>query len=239
MSKLKAVVSSGHEHEFEAQPGLPERLPADEKVLWQGSPDWLRLARERFHLSALAGYFAAILVLRAGFVISEGESVGEALMAVTMLLPLVVFALGIVASVAWLSSRTTVYTITDKRVVMRIGIVLSLTFNLPLRQLEAADVKLTKDGHGNIPLTLGGTDRIAIVHLWPHVRPWRVAKPEPMLCCIPDATHAAEVLHRAWTAEMNRNAGTATAPSARANAGETAQQTRVRQHDSIPQLAID
>ena len=34
---------------------------------------------------------------------------------------------------AWLTSRNTVYTITNKRVVMRIGIVLSVTFNLPLR----------------------------------------------------------------------------------------------------------
>jgi hypothetical protein len=239
VSKLKAVASSGHEHEFEAQPGLPERLPADEQVLWQGSPDWLRLARERFHLSALAGYFIAILALRAGFVMSEGGSVGEALTAVAMLLPLVVFALGIVASLAWLSARTTVYTITDKRVVMRVGIVLSLTFNLPLRRLDAAGVKLTKDGHGSIPLTLGGTDRIAIVHLWPHARPWRVTKPEPMLCCIPDAARAAEVLHRAWTAEMNRHTGATTAPSARSNAGETAQQPRVRRNGSTPQLAID
>jgi hypothetical protein len=49
---------------------------------------------------------------------------------------------GIAGRLAWLSARTTVYTITDKRVVMRIGIVLSLTFNLPLRQIESAGLKL-------------------------------------------------------------------------------------------------
>jgi len=32
--------SHGHEHEydFEASPGLPEPLPAREKILWQGAP---------------------------------------------------------------------------------------------------------------------------------------------------------------------------------------------------------
>ena len=32
------------EHGYEPQPGLPEELPAGEKVLWRGKPDWLTLA---------------------------------------------------------------------------------------------------------------------------------------------------------------------------------------------------
>ena len=34
-----------HEHEFEAAPGLPEKLPQGERILWQGAPDALALAR--------------------------------------------------------------------------------------------------------------------------------------------------------------------------------------------------
>ena len=37
---------------------------------------------------------------------------------------------------AWLSARTTMYTLTNKRVVMRIGIVLTVSFNLPLRAIR-------------------------------------------------------------------------------------------------------
>ena len=33
-----------HEHEFEPQFGLPERLPDSERLLWQGSPSWRALA---------------------------------------------------------------------------------------------------------------------------------------------------------------------------------------------------
>ena len=187
-----------HEHEFEAAHGLPEALPADERLLWQGSPDWLRLAREAFHVRKLAVYFALILGVRAATLLSLGGSVDEALRAVMMLAPLALIAIGTALGLAWLTSRTTVYTITDKRVVMRIGIVLSLTFNLPLRRLANAGLHLHADGSGDIPLTFAGDDVIAFLHLWPHARPWRVAKPEPMLRCIPDAERVSRVLVDAW-----------------------------------------
>jgi hypothetical protein len=239
LSTLKAVTHSGHEHEFEPQLGLPEQLPSGERVLWQGAPDWRRLARERFHLPALAGYFVAILVLRAMYVISGEGTAADALMAIVMLLPLVVFALGSLALLAWLSARTTVYTITDKRVVMRIGIVLSLTFNLPLRQIESAGLKLHQGGHGNIPLTLSGKDRIAILHLWPHARPWRVTRPEPMLCCVPDAAHVADVLHAAWSRSPGSEATAPDPSGTRVPTGEAAHVPHVRENRGAPQFAID
>ena len=75
---------------------------------------------------------------------------------------------------AWWAASTTLYSVTDKRVIMRIGIVLSLTLNLPFRRLRAADLKLSQDGHGDIALALPDTDRIGWFHLWPHQRAWHV-----------------------------------------------------------------
>jgi hypothetical protein len=187
-----------HEHEFEPELGLPEPLPQGERILWQGSPDWRMLARTAFHVRKLVLYFGVILALRAATVASAGGSGSEVAMAVVMLLPLVLVAIGSAALMAWLSSRTTVYTVTDKRVVMRVGIVLSLTFNLPLKRLATAGLRLHADGSGDIPLALSGSDTIAYLHLWPHARPWRVAKPEPMLRCVPEAAHVSAVLADAW-----------------------------------------
>ncbi len=70
---------------------------------------------------------------------------------------------------------------------MRIGIVLTLTLNLPFRVIESAGLRTYADGTGDIPLSLAGKEKIAIIHLWPHARPWRFARPEPMLRAIPDA----------------------------------------------------
>jgi len=121
------------------------------------------------------------------------------LKAVGMTLPLVLMALGIALGLALLCARTTVYTITDKRVTMRVGIVLNLTFNLPFARIASAGFRKVGADAGDIPLTLNGTDQIAFPHLWPHARPWRIAKVEPMLRCVPHATEVARVLGQAWS----------------------------------------
>jgi hypothetical protein len=187
-----------HEHEFEAAPGLPEPLPAGERLLWQGSPDWRRLALSPFHVRKLAIYFGVIVLARGAAVLGDGGSATTALIAMLWLLPFVAFALGTLLALAWMTGRTTVYTITDRRVVMRIGIVLTVTYNLPFKHIAGAGLRLHRDGRGDIPLQLAAGDRIAWLHLWPHARPWKVAQPEPMLRAVPDAQRVADLLASAW-----------------------------------------
>ena len=174
-------LSHGHEHEFEAAPGLPEPLPQGERMLWQGAPDWRAMARHAFHVRGLSIYFAAILGARALNVSANGGNASDAALAVVWLLPVAVFALGMLCLLAYLSSRSTMYTITNRRVIMRVGIVLTLTFNLPFKFIASAGFKSRSNQTGDIPLALAGQDKIAYVHLWPHARPWRVASPEPIL----------------------------------------------------------
>jgi hypothetical protein len=200
---MKAVHrhSLGHEHEFEPQHGLPEALPSDEQVLWQGAPDWRHLAVEVFHARKLAIYFALMLVLRAGFVLADGGGVMAVLSGWAWLAPLAVVAVGIMVLLARLCASTTAYTITDKRVVMRIGIVLTVTFNIPFKRIDAAGLLLRgKDGHGDIPLTVAGRDRIPILQLWPHARPWQIARPQPTLRGLANAAEVGARLSQAWSA---------------------------------------
>ena len=109
------------------------------------------------------------------------------------------------------------YSITDKRVVMRIGIVLGLSFNLPLRSIANAGLRTGRGGVGDIPLALHEGDVIAYLHLWPHARPWRVARPEPMLRCVPDAAAVAGLLAQAWN---HANGRSGTAPAALATSDQ-------------------
>ena len=201
-----------HEHEFEPELGLPEPLPDGERVLWQGSPQWRVMARRIFHVRKLMLYFGVILGLRAVTVLSGGGTTAEALFAALWLLPAVLVAIGMALLMAWMSSRTTVYTITDRRVVMRIGVVLSLTFNLPFARIAAAGLRAYPGGSGDIPLTLAVNEKIAFVHLWPHARPWRLARPEPMLCSLPDAARVAQLLAKAWADATGAAAQPAVAP---------------------------
>jgi hypothetical protein len=199
--------SLGHEHEFEPQYGLPEVLPASEKLLWQGSPRWQALAVEVFHARKLALYFGVILLLRAAFVLNDGGSWGDVAKSWAWLLPLAAVAVGTMLVLARLAARTTVYSITDKRVIMRMGIVLTVAYNLPFKRIEAAGLMLRgRDGHGDIPITLNKGERIAILQLWPHARPWRLARPEPMLRGLADAAQVGRVLAKAWQAARDAQA---------------------------------
>ena len=148
VSTLVDLLTPEHEHEFEAAHGLPEALPAGEVQLWQGSPEWKRLAQRAFHVRKLVVYFAAMMALRVIFMLGENvpPSTGAVLLSVLWMVVLACTAIGLLTLVAWLSARATVYTVTDRRVVMRIGIVLTLTFNIPFKRITGASLHLDADG---------------------------------------------------------------------------------------------
>lgn len=193
-------MKASHEHEFEAAPGLPEPLPAGEKILWQGTPEWRSLAVHVFFIVKLSIYFMAMLVVQMIYLIGQSTAWDQVFVAVVKSGALGLTALGLLAIVAWFSSKTTLYTITDKRVVMRIGIVLTLTFNLPFKRITGAALKLMRGHVGDIALSLTQADRIGWIHLWPHARAWHLEHPEPTLRCLPDAEAVGQLLLSAWRA---------------------------------------
>ena len=206
-----APYAQRHEEHFEPEYGLPERLPDSEHKLWQGSPEWRLLARTVFHWNKLALYFGVILLWRVAAMLSDGESTSEVLGALVRLVPLFAIGLGLLGLLAWLTARTTVYTLTDRRVVLRVGIVLTVTYNLPLRSIDAAHVHALKGGHGEIALALKPGTRIAYLHLWPHVRPWHFAATQPMMRCLADVQPLADRLAVAWSQANQQSAQPAAA----------------------------
>jgi len=191
-------MNASHEHEFEAAPGLPEPLPRGEQLLWQGRPDWRSLAIHAFHVRKIAIYFGLMLAVQAAYLVGRPGPFAVAPLVTSAVLA--GLALALLAATAWLSARTALYTVTDRRVVMRIGIVLTLTFNLPLRCLAGASLRPLSGGRGDIALQLAGRERIGYANLWPHARAWRLARPEPSLRCVPDAAAVGALIQRHWTA---------------------------------------
>jgi len=191
-----------HEHEFEAQPGLPEKLPAGEYILWQCAPDWKSLGVQVFHLRSLSIYFGLMLLLQASYL--SGQSSDWSVKPLLLTGSMVALTICAVSAWAWWSAKTTMYTITNKRVVMRVRVVYSLTFNLPLKQIISAHELHRRNGTSDISLTLRSEDRIAWLHLWPHTRPWVINHPEPTLRCIAAGEQCAEILKAAWL-EINKD----------------------------------
>ena len=200
MSGLEHKHFSGPEHGWEPEPGLPERLPSGETLVWQGAPDAHVVARRVFHIRAVAAYFVLLLVWKLAADWHDGLELPAALLGTLKIMPLPLLGLALLYGLAVAIARTTLYTLTDKRVVMRIGMVLTVTYNIPLRQIASADLRRDGDGSGDICLGLAAGQRIAYAHLWPHARPWRVTRPEPALRCLSEVKRVAALLGDAWSA---------------------------------------
>jgi hypothetical protein len=176
--------------------GLPDHLPEDETLLWQGRPDWQRLAVNAFHVRKVAIYFAAIAVSQITWRLVNGETVQDAMRNLPYLILLALIACGILLGLAYASAKTTLYTLTSKRLLLKIGIALPAYINLPLKHIDAASVADTGKGCGTICFRTAGDTRLAYLLLWPHVRAWHITKPQPALRDIPNVEAVAGKLAR-------------------------------------------
>jgi hypothetical protein len=184
--------------DFQIEPvkGLPETPPKGEVILWQGKPDWWALSKESLNLLWVAGYFVFLAAWRFVAVV-DLMPLGQAIWASVPFLILGGIACAILMVIAWVQAYYTVYTVTNRRVAMRIGAALTVTLNLPYTQIGTANLDLRKSGTGTIAFDLLGDTRISYLVCWPHVRPWRIAPTQPALRCIPDAEKIAAMVTEA------------------------------------------
>jgi Bacterial PH domain len=187
------------EHDEEDLPGLPAPLPAGESLIWQGQPDWKQVAIRIVHLRAIALYFLMLFCWGALSHWDETGSVSAAFITSLKTLPFILMGLACFVYLARATAKHTLYTITSKRIVMRIGIALTITYNLPFSKIAGANVLKRPDGSGEIALQLAKGEKIAYLFLWPHARPWHFMKPQPMLRCLPNVDAVAQTLTAAWS----------------------------------------
>ncbi|MEL6451839.1 MAG: photosynthetic complex putative assembly protein PuhB [Pseudomonadota bacterium] len=199
--------------DFEIEPvnGLPERPPEGEQILWQGRPATMALAREALNLNWIIGYFAVLTGWRFVSVV-DLMPLGQAIGATVPMVLMGAVVCVLLIAVAHVQARATVYTITTARVAMRIGAALTLTLNLPYRELGTAGLDLRKSGTGTIALDTTGATKLSYLVIWPHARPWHFGDTQPALRCIPDAARVARILADAAEARLNVPQVTRTAP---------------------------
>ncbi|WP_455371977.1 photosynthetic complex putative assembly protein PuhB [Limibacillus halophilus] len=186
---------SGHDDfAFEPQPGLPKKLPEGEVILWQGKPGWKVLIQRVFRLPWIVFYFGVLLVWQAGSLLLQGAPAQAVLQAALWPLGLALAVCSILGGIAWAMQKATIFTLTSERVIIRSGVALPVTINIPFGLIEAARLKLNADGSGDIAFKIVKGQRIYYTLLWPNVRPWRLTRPEPALRGLKNAKPVAEML---------------------------------------------
>lgn len=183
------------EYEDEPVPGLPGFLPQGERIVWQGSPDWKSFAMSIFHLRWVALYFAALALW--------GAFTGAA-MGALVTVGVGIAGIALMALMSWLMARATLYTLTNERIVFRIGVALPMCINLPVSIIETARMHVRKDGTADIALVLSGKQRAGYLMLWPHARPWKLARPEPMLRAVPEGAKTARLIAQTLAAATTK-----------------------------------
>jgi hypothetical protein len=191
-----AAMSDGHDDfAFEPDAGASRNgLPEGEKSSFGKARPFKGLAIRSFHVRKVAIYFAILAAWRVVEGLHGGAGLGEALIAASGLIPVAAVGVGLLSLFAWLYARSSVFTITSRRVVMRFGLALPMAINLPFTRIEGAGHRRYRSGDGDIPLALAEGERIAYLHLWPFARPWRLKQPEPMMRALSDSDKAAAVL---------------------------------------------
>lgn len=184
------------EYENEPIPGLPGIPPPGEQILWQGSPDWRVLARTAFHTRLVAAYFVLLTAWALLSAVLQGIRSSSDISGAAMTAIVGTLGVALLHLLAWGSARTTIYTLTNRRIVLRIGMALPKCINLPLGLIGAVDLAARTDGTGDVPLTIIGMRKLGYVALWPHARPWKVSTPQPMLRAVPHAADVAALIAR-------------------------------------------
>lgn len=184
------------EYEHEPIPGLPGIPPPGETILWQGSPDWRALARTAFHTRIIAGYFAVLAGWALISAIVQGVHSASDLTGVAMTTIVGFVGVGLLHLLAFGTARTTIYTLTNRRIVLRIGMALPKCINLPLGMIGSVGLAARADKTGDLPIVLTGKQRLGYIALWPHARPWKISTPQPMLRSVPDAATVASLIAR-------------------------------------------
>ena len=180
--------------------GLPERPPEGEQILWQGRPDWWALSKDALNLWWVMGYFVFLGAWRFVTLIDQMPLMRALVLSLPFLiLGLIVCAMLVI--VGYVQARTTMYTVTNRRVAMRIGAALTVTLNLPYTQIQNASLQMRRRGVGTIAFEVPGDVKLGYLTCWPHVRPWRVPA-QPALRCIPDAERIAAMISDAAEARV-------------------------------------
>ena len=223
------------EHEDEPVRGLPNYLPDGEQLVWRGEPDFRVMARRVFHVRSVAIYIGVLLAAHLGIQWYNGGDLVSVALGSSWMLGLGAAAVGILALLAWAYTRSTVYTLTNKRLVLRFGVALPMMVNLPLQILGSADLRRYSDGSGDIMLTLAQKKKLSYTLLWPNIKPWQFKPVVPALRCLPAVDDVAETLARTVENVDDAAAGTdETASAIRvAKAGAQGQRRHADRRSSV------
>ena len=126
---------------------------------------------------------------------------------------------------AWLArsyAASVMYTLTSERLVIRSGVALPMMVNIPIEQITAADMRVYRDGTGDIVLTPVADRKLHWVLLWPNVSAWYSRPIRPLLRGLAEPHRAADAFAAVASQHYQVTAGEQVAVPVRVHTGGAA-----------------
>ena len=180
---------------FEAPNNILDAIPNGESILWKGRPSLWGFSWNLFGLKWITLYLGILSVVSvARFFASDFYTAFY-----VDFLPFFlsgIFASIILIGLAATQTYSTVYIITENRVIIKTGAALSFLISMPFKKIKEVNLQKRGASIGTISFELLSEKRVPYISCWPSVRPWKFKRTQPAFSCIGSVDEVATILRK-------------------------------------------
>ena len=180
---------------LEVHKNILDAIPEGESILWKGKPSFWGFSWYFFGLKLLAFYLIILSVVFAARLTVTDFFTAFVVDFLPFLLSGILTSC-ILMALAKIQSQSSVYIITENRVIIKSGAALSFLISMPFKKIKAVNLQKRKGSLGTISFELNSGKRVPYISCWPSVRPWRFKKTEPAFSCIENVDEVATILRK-------------------------------------------
>ena len=180
---------------FEAPKNILDAIPNGESILWKGRPSLWGFSWNLFGLKWITLYLSILSIVSvARFFASDFYTAFY-----VDFLPFFlsgIFASIILIGLAATQTYSTVYIITENRVIIKTGAALSFLISMPFKKIKEVNLQKRGASIGTISFELLSEKRVPYISCWPSVRPWKFKRTQPAFSCIGSVDEVATILRK-------------------------------------------
>ena len=180
---------------FEAPKNILDAIPNGESILWKGRPSLWGFSWNLFGLKWITLYLSILSIVSvARFFASDFYTAFY-----VDFLPFFlsgIFASIILIGLAATQTYSTVYIITENRVIIKTGAALSFLISMPFKKIKEVNLQKRGASIGTISVELLSEKRVPYISCWPSVRPWKFKRTQPAFSCIGSVDEVATILRK-------------------------------------------
>ena len=180
---------------FEALKNILDAIPNGESILWKGRPSLWGFSWNLFGLEWITLYLSMLSIVSvARFFASDFYTAFY-----VDFLPFFlsgIFASIILIGLAATQTYSTVYIITENRVIIKTGAALSFLISMPFKKIKEVNLQKRGASIGTISFELLSEKRVPYISCWPSVRPWKFKRTQPAFSCIGSVDEVATILRK-------------------------------------------